>query len=186
MANWIQKATRSIKRRGTEGKCTPISKAGCTGRAKALALTFKKMAKKEDGGLIKLESGGAASTGQAIGSTVGSMANMIVPGLGSILSPVLGMVGGTIGGGIDKRNAVQDNISKMTVNTNPYGMELGGMIQGRNDDLSFYKGRSHRDGGILVNQSGMPSYNPVAEVEGGETRWKVGKKGYIFSKKLKI
>ena len=43
---WIQKATASIKKRGTEGKCTPISKKGCTGRAKALAKTFKKMAKK--------------------------------------------------------------------------------------------------------------------------------------------
>ena len=43
---WIQKATASIKKRGTEGKCTPITKPGCTGRAKALALTFKKMAKK--------------------------------------------------------------------------------------------------------------------------------------------
>jgi hypothetical protein len=42
---WIQKATASIKRRGTEGKCTPITKPGCTGRAKALAKTFKKMAK---------------------------------------------------------------------------------------------------------------------------------------------
>lgn len=41
---WIQKATASIKRRGTEGKCTPITKPGCTGRAKALAKTFKKMA----------------------------------------------------------------------------------------------------------------------------------------------
>ena len=40
---WIQKATASIKKRGTEGKCTPITKPGCTGRAKALALTFKKM-----------------------------------------------------------------------------------------------------------------------------------------------
>ena len=28
---WIQKATASIKRRGTEGKCTPITKPGCTG-----------------------------------------------------------------------------------------------------------------------------------------------------------
>ena len=45
-ANWIQKATKSIKKRGTEGKCTPITKPGCTGRAKALAKTFKKMAKK--------------------------------------------------------------------------------------------------------------------------------------------
>lgn len=43
---WIQKATASIKRRGTEGKCTPITKPGCTGRAKALAKTFKKMAAK--------------------------------------------------------------------------------------------------------------------------------------------
>ena len=41
---WIQKATASIKHRGTEGKCTPISKPGCTGKAKALAKTFKKMA----------------------------------------------------------------------------------------------------------------------------------------------
>ena len=42
---WIQKATASIKRRGTEGKCTPISKPGCSGKAKALALTFKKITK---------------------------------------------------------------------------------------------------------------------------------------------
>ena len=45
-SRWIQKATKSIKKRGTEGKCTPITKPGCTGRAKALAKTFKKMAKK--------------------------------------------------------------------------------------------------------------------------------------------
>ena len=43
---WIQKVAASIKRRGTKGKCTPITKKGCTGRAKALAKTFKKMAKK--------------------------------------------------------------------------------------------------------------------------------------------
>ena len=40
---WIQKVDASIKRRGTKGKCTPITKPGCTGRAKALAKTFKKM-----------------------------------------------------------------------------------------------------------------------------------------------
>ena len=27
---WIQKATASIKRRKTAGKCTPITKKGCT------------------------------------------------------------------------------------------------------------------------------------------------------------
>lgn len=42
---WIAKAAASIKRRGTKGKCTPITKPGCTGRAKALALTFKKIAR---------------------------------------------------------------------------------------------------------------------------------------------
>jgi len=42
--NWIQDAEKSIERRGTEGKCTPITKPGCTGRAKTLAKTFKKMA----------------------------------------------------------------------------------------------------------------------------------------------
>jgi len=43
---WILKVNKSIKKRGTKGKCTPITKPGCTGRAKALAKTFKKMAKK--------------------------------------------------------------------------------------------------------------------------------------------
>ena len=43
---WIQKATASIKKRGTAGKCTPITKPGCTGRAKTLAKTFKRIAAK--------------------------------------------------------------------------------------------------------------------------------------------
>ena len=43
--NWIQGAAASIKRRGTAGKCTPITKPGCTGKAKALAKTFKKIAR---------------------------------------------------------------------------------------------------------------------------------------------
>ena len=44
--NWIQDVNKSIKARGTKGKCTPITKPGCTGKALALAKTFKKMAKK--------------------------------------------------------------------------------------------------------------------------------------------
>jgi len=43
---WMQKASASIKRRGTEGKCTPITKKGCTGKAKVLAKTFKRIAAK--------------------------------------------------------------------------------------------------------------------------------------------
>ena len=63
---WIQKVNASIKRRGTKGKCTPITKPGCTGRAKALALTFKKMARKRkgkaDGGRIGKAIGGFTPT----------------------------------------------------------------------------------------------------------------------------
>ena len=43
---WIQDVNKAIKKRKTKGKCTPITKKGCTGGAKALAKTFKKMAKK--------------------------------------------------------------------------------------------------------------------------------------------
>ncbi len=60
---WIQKAVASIKRRGTEGKCTPITKPGCTGRARALALTFKKLAKKRK----KKQCGGGMACGGAVG-----------------------------------------------------------------------------------------------------------------------
>ena len=42
---WMQKVSASIERRGTAGKCTPITKKSCTGKAKTLALTFKKIAK---------------------------------------------------------------------------------------------------------------------------------------------
>ena len=44
--DWTQGAEASIKRRGTKGKCTPITRPGCTGRARAVAMTFKKMSKK--------------------------------------------------------------------------------------------------------------------------------------------
>ena len=53
--NWIQGAEADIKRRGTEGKCTPITKPGCTGKAKALAKTFKKMARKRDASIVSKE-----------------------------------------------------------------------------------------------------------------------------------
>ena len=45
-SKWIQQVNKSIAKRGTKGKCTPITKPGCTGRAKALAKTFKRMAKR--------------------------------------------------------------------------------------------------------------------------------------------
>lgn len=64
-------------------------------------------------------------------------------------------------------------------------MEYGGMLTGK-DDLTFYKGRSHAKGGILVSQKGTPSNKAVAEVEGNETRYQRKNETYIFSDKLKI
>ena len=52
LAEWIKSAAASIERRGTEGKCTPITKPGCTGRATALAKTFKKIGKKRDKAIV--------------------------------------------------------------------------------------------------------------------------------------
>ena len=42
----MQKARASMKKRGTKGKCTPITKKTCTGKAKTLAKVFKKIAAK--------------------------------------------------------------------------------------------------------------------------------------------
>ncbi len=44
--NWIQDVNKSIKKRGTKGKCTPITKKGCTGRAKALAAGIRENTRK--------------------------------------------------------------------------------------------------------------------------------------------
>ena len=50
MANWIQKATKSIKKRGTKGKCSgsKLGSRSCPkgSRAYNLAMIFKNMAKK--------------------------------------------------------------------------------------------------------------------------------------------
>lgn len=61
--NWIQGAEDDIKRRGTKGKCTPITKKSCTGKAKALAKTFKKMAKKRDAEVVSKKEKAAMKEG---------------------------------------------------------------------------------------------------------------------------
>ena len=119
---WIQKATTSINRRGTAGKCSGsnFGSSGCPPGSKAynLAVTFRKMArarkKKELGGSLpeaaltpeEMEFGGAI--GSAIGAGLG-LATMAIPGVGPVISPIvtplLSNIGGQIGGGIDQRQA---------------------------------------------------------------------------------
>lgn len=57
--------------------------------------------------------------------------------------------------------------------------EDGGDINNvKNNDLITYNGASHEEGGININQAGIPNNtNPKAEVEGGES----GVGSYIFS-----
>lgn len=158
MKNWSASITKKKKKPGTE-----------------LTNSISKLVRMANGGEI----------GAGIGSSIGSVANLIVPGLGSLLSPVLGSVGGVLGAKYDAKKQAREQVQQTTVNTNPYGFELGGEITG-NEDLAFYKGKSHRNGGIMVSKTGLPSFNPVAEVEGDESRLRLGKKTYIFSKKLTV
>src|SRR4030042_4950687 len=67
--NWIQKATASIKRRGTSGVCTgsKFGSSSCPSGSKryTLAKTFKKIArnrKHEYGGLVMYPTGGEVAT----------------------------------------------------------------------------------------------------------------------------
>lgn len=144
----------------------------------------------------KLQNGGA--TGQAIGSTIGSVAALAgIPGL----SPILGSIGQAVGQKIDLNKALKDHFNSLNQSTNPYGnfekggcLECGGMIKKHShggvlsgtEDAAIYNGSDHQNGGINVSVKGTPSEAPVAEVEGGEVNYKVNGKSYIFSKKMVV
>lgn len=67
-------------------------------------------------------------------------------------------------------------------------LKYGGAIVGM-PDLARYVGKSHAQGGILVDVKGNPTNNQtnaVAEVEGGEVKYDINGEPYIFSKRLKI
>jgi hypothetical protein len=119
--------------------------------------------------------------GELIG--FGTQALGLISGVGAI-APVIGSIASialdTINKKKQKSQAVSDLYSNIQV------MENGGMLNGR-ADASYYKGKKHREGGIMVNNSGIPDKKSAsAEVEGGEVRFQVGDQTYIFSDKLVI
>lgn len=139
----------------------------------------KKLKKCENGGEL------AASIAPQL---LGQAANLALPGSSAIVTPLLqGLIGQ-----IQEKNAqgqiLNDHFNSLNVSTNPYGntptFEKGGMLEGLDGILS-YNGASHKAGGIGVNAQGIPSPNPIAEVEDGEVMYKVGDKIMIFSNKLK-
>lgn len=140
-------------------------------------------------GLVQAFSGKSASGKAAgVGNAIGAASNLIVPGLGSVLSPLLSGLGSMIGQKDDEAYALQQHYNQINTTTNPYQLALGGAI-GDTDNYKF-KGNSHANGGINIDQFGMPTPSSNLEVEGEESAADVminGKKiKYVFSNKLKI
>lgn len=71
--------------------------------------------------------------------------------------------------------------------TEPIEMQSGGKIVGV-PDLAKYIGPSHANGGIMVDDKGMPTAesNAAAEVEGDEMILNMNGESYVFSKRLKV
>lgn len=71
--------------------------------------------------------------------------------------------------------------------TEPIEMQSGGKIVGV-PDLAKYVGPSHANGGIMVDDKGMPTAesNATAEVEGDEMILNMNGESYVFSKRLKV
>lgn len=140
-------------------------------------------------GLVQAFSGKSASGKAAgVGNALGAASNLIVPGLGSVLSPLLSGLGSMIGQKDDEAYALQQHYNQINTTTNPYQLAYGGAI-GDTDNYKF-KGNSHANGGIDIDQFGMPTPSSNLEVEGEESAADVivnGKKiKYVFSNKLKI
>lgn len=140
-------------------------------------------------GLVQAFSGKSASGKAAgVGNALGAASNLIVPGLGSVLSPLLSGLGSMIGQKDDEAYALQQHYNQINTTTNPYQLAYGGAI-GDTDNYKF-KGNSHANGGINIDQFGMPTPSSNLEVEGEESAADVivnGKKiKYVFSNKLKI
>jgi hypothetical protein len=61
----------------------------------------------------------------------------------------------------------KDNITKVSNNSNPYGLELGGNPRGFNQ----YDAPSHQDGGRPINQEGNVTSQGTNEIEGKENKY---------------
>ena len=134
--------------------------------------------------------------------SISPLADMALPGLGAALN----FASSFIQAGAMKKEAqdqTTSNLTEKTINTNPYGYALGGLLKNRNyykgrqyasgglltgkEDTAVYKGAKHgKEGGISVNSNGIPDKQGMNEVEGDEVVFQYKDKSYIFSDKLII
>jgi hypothetical protein len=129
--------------------------------------------------------------GQAIGQTVGAL-TAAIPGIGPMLSqvltPLLGTLGGAIGAPEDMQNQMNNNYQGTKENVTTFA--FGGALENASSDFAQYKGNTHEQGGITINQNGMPADSNI-EVEDEESvvsfKSLNGKDlRFVFSKRLKL
>lgn len=210
---WIQKATASIKKRGTEGVCTGSNFGGpsCRPGTKryALAKTFRKMAKarkKEEGGYVDMyEDGGKLPEGVLRSRLEAHMSpaeaqdyiNNYAEGgvvdvyqlMGMPTPSMYGMGGYAMGGPVNIPNGYQKNI------TFAMGGETQGKAMSLKDKYNLWLNAKpvtkYASGGMPPHpEVGMNPLGNVPTKSGGiinvekkETLWKVGKEQFVGTKR---
>lgn len=112
--------------------------------------------------------------------------NAVLPGAGSVVAPIVGGIINQVQQKKQQSELLNNHYNSVKVNTNPYGyMKNGGELSG-STTVPMFEGLDHNNGGIEVSQDGLPSDNPVAEVEDGETKYTIKGKTIIFSKSLRL
>lgn len=114
-----------------------------------------------------------SSKGELIGQGIGMAANLILPGIGQVLSPLFGAMGQKT----DALQTEQDRINQLNTSVNPYQYKMGGELED-----NMYKGLTHEQGGININEEGIPAFDGDLEVEDNEYLYTTkDNKQYIFS-----
>ena len=128
----------------------------------------------------------AYNTGGSL-TKIGATAANFIPGYGPAISAGISLVGGLLNRGNKPRERSATNYAS-------HGYRKGGKLkyplggslsaaQPIGPDAVRFDGPSHEQGGIPIDSQGMPNeQNPIAEVEGGETR----QGDYIFSDELMV
>ena len=124
----------------------------------------------------------STGSGAAVGSQVGMLGGPIGMMLGSLAGQGIGALAGKL---FKKKETPPPPLNPFQGNTaSSYGNFAMGGYAPLGPDSVKYIGPKHKDGGILIDENGMPTDNEqeaIAEVEGGETR----DDNYIFSDELK-
>ena len=124
----------------------------------------------------------STGSGAAVGSQVGMLGGPVGMMLGSLAGQGIGALASKL---FKKKEPPPPPLNPFQGNTaSSYGNFAMGGYAPLGPDSVKYIGPKHKDGGILIDEDGMPTDNEqeaIAEVEGGETR----DDNYIFSDELK-